>query len=244
VHDLITRDRIEVRAVRTSASNGCYVEDRRTGELTCVADMAAAALNRHELDDLFNDVLAAALVSEVTVLTGSARGRAVPAEIYSRLTQDLASLDLAVVADLSGDPLDAALEGGLSVLKVSHEDLLADGRAASDSVSDLVKAMTGLAERVSRLVILTRAAEPALALLHGRVVEIAVPQLQPVHHRGAGDSMTAGIAAALAQGADLDDALRLGAAAGVVNVTRHGLASGQRETIERLAEHVVIKPMN
>jgi 1-phosphofructokinase len=243
VHDLIVRDRVEVRAVHTSASNGCYVEDRRSGELTCVADMAPAALNRHELDDLFNDVLAAALVSKITVLTGSASGRTVPAEVYGRLTKDLAALDLAVVADLSGDPLSAALEGGLSVLKVSHEDLLADGRADSDSVSDLAKAMGSLSEHVSRLVVLTRAAEPALALLQGRVVEVQVPQLQPVHHRGAGDSMTAGIAAALAQGAGLEGALRLGAAAGVVNVTRHGLASGQRETIERLAEHVVIKPL-
>ena len=60
--------------------------------------------------------------------------------------------------------------------------------------------------------------------------------------RGAGDSMTAGIAAALARGEGFDVALRLGAAAGGLNVTRHGLASGHRQEIERLAAHVALRP--
>ena len=46
---------------------------------------------------------------------------------------------------------------------------------------------------------------------------------------------------ALARGADLVDATRLGAAAGALNVTRGGLGTGNRDTIERIAEHVEIK---
>jgi 1-phosphofructokinase len=52
--------------------------------------------------------------------------------------------------------------------------------------------------------------------------------------------MTAGIAAALGCGAEVEDALRLGAAAGVVNVKRHGLATGRLETIEQVCERVRI----
>ena len=48
------------------------------------------------------------------------------------------------------------------------------------------------------------------------------PRMQRVDHRGAGDTMTAGIAAALGHGRQTSEALRLGAAAGASNVTRRG----------------------
>lgn len=53
--------------------------------------------------------------------------------------------------------------------------------------------------------------------------------------------MTAGLAACLARGDDLAAALRLGAAAGALNVTRRGLATGDRREIERLASHVELR---
>ena len=46
------------------------------------------------------------------------------------------------------------------------------------------------------------------------------------------------MAAVLARGGDLTEAVRTGAAAGAVNVTRHGLGTGQAETIRALAERV------
>ncbi|MDQ4097837.1 MAG: phosphofructokinase, partial [Actinomycetota bacterium] len=39
------------------------------------------------------------------------------------------------------------------------------------------------------------------------------------------------------------DALRLGAAAAALNVTRRGLATGDRREIERLAEHIELEEM-
>jgi 1-phosphofructokinase len=239
---LLDADEIDVRAVDTLGPSGCYVEDRRSGELACVAEMAPVELNRHEVDDLCNEVLAAGLEAGVAVLTGPSAGMTVPADVYRRTTADLAALGVQVVADLSGEPLTAALEGGLAVLKVSDEDLVQDGRAGSGDLADLTAVARQLHKQVSDLVVITRGGEPALALLKDRLVEVHVPRLQTVHHRGAGDAMTAGIAAALRRGSDLETALRLGAAAGVVNVTRHGLASGHPGTIEQIADRVEIRP--
>jgi 1-phosphofructokinase len=92
-------------------------------------------------------------------------------------------------------------------------------------------------------VLITRAEEPALALLDGKVVKLRPPVLEVVDHRGAGDSMTAGLAAGLARGLDMLDALRLGAAAASLNVTRRGLATGDRREIERLADHIELDEM-
>src|SRR5512144_497842 len=54
---LLQRDRTDLRSVRTAGGNGCYVEDRRSGELHCVADVPPAPLDRHEQDDLHNNIL-------------------------------------------------------------------------------------------------------------------------------------------------------------------------------------------
>ena len=50
--------------------------------------------------------------------------------------------------------------------------------------------------------------------------------------------MTAGVASVLAKGGDLVDAVRTGAAAGALNVTRHGLGTGASEAIAELIGHV------
>lgn len=56
--------------------------------------------------------------------------------------------------------------------------------------------------------------------------------------------MTAGIAVALGRGEPVLDAVRLGAAAGALNVTRRGLGTGRRTEIERFAAQVRIEELS
>ena len=51
----------------------------------------------------------------------------------------------------------------------------------------------------------------------------------------------AGVAAVLARGGSLHDAVRTGAAAGALNVTRHGLGTGHVDAITVLAERVELR---
>jgi 1-phosphofructokinase len=126
---------------------------------------------------------------------------------------------------------------------VSHEELIEDGRVDEAGEEELVEAMFALQREGAENVLITRAEEPSLALVEGRVVRICPPVLQVVDHRGAGDSMTAGLAAGVAKGLDMLDALRLGAAAAALNVARRGLATGDRREIERLADHIELEGM-
>jgi 1-phosphofructokinase len=104
--------------------------------------------------------------------------------------------------------------------------------------------MEHVREQGARNVIVSRGPEPALALLEDRLVELSGPEFEAREHRGAGDSMFAAIAATIARGLPLDQALRMGAAAGALNAVRRGLGSGSRADIERLAGEVILRPLD
>jgi 1-phosphofructokinase len=223
--------------------NGAYLHDRREGSRQELIEMPADPLQRHELDDLYELTLVHGLQAGVTVLSGPSGDGVVPDPLYQRLTADLTANGCAVLVDLAGRRLCAALAGGPTFVKVSHEELIADGRADGDGLAELVAAARQIAEHGPRAVVVSRAAEPALALVGGELFTVHVPRLQPVDPRGAGDSMTAGVAAALAAGEPIEAALRLGGAAGAMNVTRHGLGTGSGAAIRALTERVELRPV-
>jgi 1-phosphofructokinase len=242
---LLAEHDIEVRARDVAARNGAYVHDRREGDRESLVEQRPDPLTRHEMDDLYELAVVAGLEAGVAVLSGSvddSTKEVVPVSVYERLTADLVRNHCRVVVDLAGERLSAALGGTPTVVKVSHEELMADGRADSDSVPDLTAAARKIVEGGVELVVVSRAAEPTLAVYGDTEVLVSGPSLDPVDTKGGGDSMTAGIAAAFAQGEDVETALRLGAAAGALNITRHGLGSGSGDAVRMLAERVEIAP--
>ncbi|MGH9037748.1 MAG: 1-phosphofructokinase family hexose kinase [Acidimicrobiia bacterium] len=242
---LVEAEGFALRAVEMPGNNGAYVHDRRGGERVAVAETPPDPLSRHEVDELYGAALVGGLEAGVCVLGGPGPWDPpiIPADFYGRLARDLRANDVKVVADLSGESLRGALEGGVDVLKVSHQEVTADGWARTGATGDLLEAMARLREEGAARVVLTRAEEPALAWLEERAVEVVPPRLEPLDHRGAGDSMTAGLAAGVARGLGWEEAVRLGAAAGSLNVTRRGLATGDLREIERLAEHIELRAL-
>ncbi len=257
---LLDEERVGLQVVVAQAGSGWYVHDRRTGQRTEVASHPGAPMDRHDIDELYNLALMEGLRAGVGILSGPAAGRVVPSDAYRRLAADLTANGVRVIADLSGEYLAAALAGGaefggIEFVKVGHEDLLKDGRVPDDSVEALVDAGRRIRVEGARSVLVSRAAEPALLLSGDRVVQVRVPRLQVTEHRGAGDSMTAGVAAVLARGdarggdargdagGDLGEAVRTGAAAGALNVTRHGLGTGRAEAIHELVTRVRLEPL-
>jgi 1-phosphofructokinase len=223
--------------------NGVYVHDRRDGKRHEIAEVPGDPLTRHDLDELYGLALTEGLHSELSLLSGPTAPSVVEPDVYRRLAGDLSRNGTRVLADLSGDYLTGVLDGGVSFLKVSHEELVQDGRAADDSDASLVRAVHELRDQGAEAVVVSRADRPALALIDGDLVEVALPKLEPADPRGAGDSMTAGVAAVLARGGDLKTAVRTGAAAGALNVTRHGLGTGRVDVIERLIDRVTLRPI-
>lgn len=235
---LLRSQGVELRFVRGHGRSGSYVHDRRRGERIVVAETAGPRLWRHETDELFGMMLASALEAGTAVLTGPQPADALSPDFYRRLTSDLRNNGVKVLADLTDGALRGALAGGLDLLKLSHEELVAEGYARPAGRDDLLAGIAQLHQDGAHEVVISRAAEPALALIDGATYEIAGPRFEPSDPSGAGDSMFAAAAVALASGTPIVDALRLGVAAGALNVTRRGLGSGHRDEVERMVANV------
>jgi len=236
----------EVVSVSAASANGAYVHDRRDGQRREIAGQRAGVLGRHDRDELYTASVAAGLRSRICVLGGyQPTSTPVPPDHYRRLAADLRANGTMVVADLSGQLREAAMAGGLDVLKTSHEDLAADGLLVDpDDQEELLATMRALKARsdITHLVV-TRGAEPTLALSGGKVVSLHGPRLEVLDPRGAGDSVTAGITAGLCRGASFWDSLRTGVAAATLNVARHGLATGRADAIAALAAEIEVRPV-
>jgi len=238
---LLRSEGIGVRAVQVGKRTGAYVDDRRAGKRAQIARMWPAPLDRHEMDDLYDAALTTSLEAGHAVLTGSADESFFPPQSIARLARDLGAAGVDVTADLSRKAL-LGLDHGLSCLKVSHEELMDAGFARSDSESDIIAGLYGLGER-GRDIVVSCAGKGALARIDGRIVHALAPSMTAFDHTGAGDTMTAALAAARLEGKSGEEALRFAVAAGAINVTRHGRGTGHRADIERMVERVTVSPV-
>jgi 1-phosphofructokinase len=242
VAHLLARSPLRLRVVNVRGDTAMYLHDRRGGSRRELAATHEPRLDRHELDDLYNVTFGAALESGVALLTGTVDPCVVDAGHYRRLVGDLRGNGVRVVVDLAGPQLLAAVDAGADVVKVSHDELRDSGCIGGITPAEIDRGIDHLLARGAGDVIVTRAGEPALAAVGGARYEIVPPPLATVDHRGAGDSMTGALTAALAQERDPLDAVRVGVAAGALNVTRHGLATGIREAIEAASRRVEVRP--
>ena len=233
---------IAVRPVAAKSSNGGYVHDRRGGERCELAQMPPARLDRHEADDLLDVALTEGLRCGVVVLTGVREGEVIDPALYGVLSRDLAANGVEVVADLAGEAL-AAIEEGLGVLKISHEEMLAGGLAEGGCWGDLARGMEGLAGR-ARDVVVSCAERGTLARLGDRFWLAEPPSVTARDSTGAGDSMTGALAAAKARGLPAEEALRLATAAGALNATRRGRGTGAAADVEVLAGRVALREVD
>jgi 1-phosphofructokinase len=233
----------ERRIVRTAGFSGSYVVDRRDGERRAIATATRPAPHRHEVDDLVAITCAAALESSVLVLCNPFPAVGLPEDVYATLVADVRAADVPVIVDLSSPWLDRALPHHPDLVKLNDWELAAyvrgpvDGQRALDAARRLQGAGAGA-------VAVTRAEEPILVLPpDGELFEIVPPPLPRGFREGCGDSMMGAIAAGWARGLGLREALVLGAAAGSANFLRHGLGTGSREVVQRMAGRIVTRPL-
>ncbi|MGZ4176391.1 MAG: PfkB family carbohydrate kinase [Solirubrobacteraceae bacterium] len=233
----------EAQITQTAGSSGSYVIDRRSGarELVALANRPAPA--RHEIDDLVSAACAAALQSAALVICNPFPPEDFPDDAWETLAGNLHGAGIPVVVDLSSPRLDHVLRASPDVVKLNDWEL-------AEYVGDAVDGERGLAamRRLRRAgagaVVVTRGGEP-IRVLEGNAeaYEVVPPRFTQGFREGCGDTMTGALAACLARGMPLRDALVPAAAAGAANFLRHGLGTGRRSVVESLAGRVTIRPI-
>lgn len=232
----------DLRLVQSTATSGCYVTDRRSGERKLVAMALSDPPSRHELDELFSVTCAQALACGRLVLTNPMPASALPLELYGDLVADARANGCETLVDLSSPRLDSALRGGPDVVKLNDWELAEFVRGPVSEPGQLLAGAERLRERGARAVIVTRGEQPALVLTGERALMLTSPRFERGYREGCGDSMMGALAGGLAQGESFDEALRIGAAAGAGNFLRHGLGSASREVVEQLLDKVRLEP--
>lgn len=240
VYESLVEDGIELCRAEGAHPTASYVHDRRNGERVEIVRTDPVPFGRHEQDELHNNALGESASAGMCVIAGTQQTDALSPDVYERFTADLRSLGVATVADLSGEVLRAVLRSGIDLVKVSDEELVRDGFAPGDDDAGVRRGIDALRNAGARDVVVSRRERGLLAWYDDMLVAARTPQLAVADPRGAGDTMTAALAVARRNGLGPADALRLAAAAAAVNVTRHGLASGSRETIAHLMPKVQI----
>lgn len=194
--------------------------DARTDVIIAEADGRATVVNGvgdpvppHVMERAVELLLAGLGPGDIVVLTGSLP-RGIPVELYGRIVGEVRSRGARTIVDASGAWLRATLLAVPDVCKVNAAELAAAlevaGRECWQRGGTLVPTGTTL--------VLSDAARGARVWQDGRRTAIRVPRQDVVCGVGAGDAMTAGIAAALGTGDPFVDAVAQGAAWGAAAV--------------------------
>ena len=147
-----------------------------------------------------------------------------------------------VIIDTSGDALDAALRSGAALVKPSARELADLVRRPLDTEDEITAAATQIIERskIGALLVSIGAGGAVLARKEHPPLRFRAPTVRTRSTIGAGDSLVAGIAAGLARGDELADAIRLGVAAGTATVMTEGTQLCKASVVESLLPFVIV----
>lgn len=169
------------------------------------------------------------------VLSGSFPPGVEPA-FFDRFAELARSCGARLVLDCSGEALCyAAAQGGIYLLKPSlHELATLIGRPV-EGERDQEAALRTLIDRgAAEIIVLSLGAGGAMLATRAGIQRFAAFEVPVVSTVGAGDSMVGAIVKALAEGKDLQVAVRYGLAAGSATIMQAGTGLCRAEDVERL----------
>jgi 1-phosphofructokinase len=192
------------------------------------------------------DAVVAALAAEagpdcLFVLSGSLPPGC-PVETYARIIDVVGARGATTLLDTSGVPLRLALDGKRlpDIVKPNRHELAEWLGKPVDRIADVQRAASDLHRRGVRQVVVSMGEQGALFLSDEGVLLGQLSAIGVASTVGAGDAMVAGIAAALAEGLNLEGIARLSIAFAVGKLSCPGPHLPARDVVQALAEQVDI----
>jgi len=168
------------------------------------------------------DQLALAMTSEIdsddiAVLSGSLPGGFEPAA-YVEVLSGLKNLGIRTCVDASGDLLKDLLQCRPYLVKLNRDEASETLGHRIRTVTDAVAAARSVKHPDIACVVISLGSEGLVALHEDKICHFSTPNEESRNAVGAGDCLLGGIAVALARGATMENALKLGTACGATKI--------------------------
>lgn len=175
------------------------------------------------------------------VASGSLPG-GVPDDFYARVARIAKQRGARMVLDTSGPALAAAVAEGVYLIKPNLREMRALTNSEPSGADEWESAAKTIVQsgKVAAIA-LTMGHLGAVLMTQDRVLRAPPIAITPLSAVGAGDSFLGALVYRLAQGADLEDAFRLAAAAGAAALLNPGTELCRADDVRHLAEAVILK---
>lgn len=174
----------------------------------------------------------------------------VPADAYRLLGEIVRRSGAQLMLDADGEPLRHGLKAIPNFIKPNEseaERLLGYPVHTLEEAAGAARALYGsLGEPeagVHRIVVLSRGAKGAIMACQEGIFEGRSPQVEPRSTVGSGDSMIAGMLAALERGESLPEALHWGLAAGAATASTDGTKIARKAVVELLYAQASVRAL-
>jgi 6-phosphofructokinase 2 len=184
-------------------------------------------------DELITRVLRHPIAPRWWVLGGSLP-RGIPTDFYARMIRALQAKGARCIVDADNDVLRIALEAAPFGIKPNESELARLVGRELHGDADVLEAARDVIAHGVQLVAVTLGAGGALVVTRDRAVRSLAPKVEVKSKVGAGDSFLAGLVLGLGRGYSLEEATRLGTAAGTAAVVHEGTQLCRRDDVERL----------
>ncbi len=165
------------------------------------------------------------------------------ASVYTEIIREAEALKVHTVLDADGEALAAGAAAHPEMVKGNRREL---ERLLSRHLDDEVSTLDGAREVQNqgvRQVVVTRGREGAVAVTSERSYRGIAPRVRAVSAVGSGDAFLAGVVLTLSRGGSMEEALRLGIAAGTASVLNPGTELCHRREVDILAPRVKVQPV-
>ncbi|PAV26243.1 hypothetical protein CF392_06935 [Tamilnaduibacter salinus] len=177
------------------------------------------------------------------ILCGSLQ-RDLPQDLFADVVRRIHAAGGLAVIDSHDEPLRHAIDAGPFLIKPNRYELEVLAGQSLPRQSDVVREARRLLECGVGKVCVSMGAEGALLVTASGVLKGDAPSVPVVSTVGAGDSMVAGLAGRIAQGASDEDALREGMACSAATVMQPGTELFDQKTVDRLRDKVRVTPLS
>lgn len=240
VKSVLDKECVPLEFVETAApTRTCIAVHEESDEPPTTFNERGGPITHEELVTMFEKAKEAARRSSYVVLGGSVPVGVNP-DVYGVLAQIASNAGARVVLDTDGEPFSEGIKARPFMVKPNREEAERYLQTEFESKADVARAAISIGEQGVELVVISLGKQGVVAYCDGLVYHAVPPQVGVRSTVGSGDSLTAGILCALEQGLGVEEALKLGCAAGAATAMSTGADIGLKEDVDRLLPDVTV----